>query len=295
MKVLITGANGFLGYYLTALLLERKHTVTATGKGTCRLPFSKYTGFSYVTLDFTDPMAAKKTVDEYSPDAIVHAGAWSKPDECELHQEKARNVNVNGTVNMLSAAKAAPCFFLFLSTDFIFEGTKGIYSESDAPGPVNFYGQTKLEAENAVRQYPYEWSIVRTILVYGKTFPGRSNILTIVKEKLEKGEEYRVVNDQVRTPTYVEDLAKGIVTILEKRAAGVFHLSGTDTLTPYEMAGKTADYLGLDKTLLKKVTAANFTQPARRPARTCFEIGKAKKELNYTPVSFEEGLKKTFG
>ena len=133
------------------------------------------------------------------------------------------------------------------------------------------------------------------MLVYGRPASGKQNILTIVRNKLEKGETYNVVNDQVRTPTYVEDLARGITAIIEKKSKGVFHLSGQDILTPYEMACITADFLKLDKSLIKKVTAADFSQPARRPLKTGFIIDKAKRELDYHPLSFSEGLKKMFG
>ena len=134
---------------------------------------------------------------------------------------------------------------------------------------------------------------MRTILVYGKPQKGRGNILSVVKEKLEKGEEYRVVDDQVRTPTYVEDLASAIIAIMEKKAKGVFHIAGADVLTPYQMAIRVAEYLGLNSSLIKKATAADFSQPAKRPPRTGFVIEKAKRELGYTPTSFEEGLIKT--
>jgi dTDP-4-dehydrorhamnose reductase len=169
-----------------------------------------------------------------------------------------------------------------------------MYHEDDIPGPVNFYGKTKLEAEEAVKEYEYDWAIVRTILVYGKPVSGKANILTVVKDKLEKGEEYSVVNDQVRTPTFVEDLAAGILSVIEKKATGIYHLSGEDILTPYEMACKVADYFGLNKSLIKKVTAADFSQPAKRPPKTGFVINKAKKELGFNPVSFEEGIRRTF-
>jgi len=145
-----------------------------------------------------------------------------------------------------------------------------------------------------VKEYPHNWSIVRTVLVYGKPQVGRGNLLTVVKEKLETGEGYSVFYDQSRTPTYVEDLAMGIVSIIKKKAKGVYHLSGVDVLTPYEMACKTADHLGLDKSLIKKVTAAEFLQPAKRPLKTGFIIDKAKNELDFQPISFEEGLAKTF-
>lgn len=294
MNILITGANGFLGYYLVQLLLQKGFYVTATGRGPCRLPFANKKNFQYSEMDFTDPFAIHDVFEKIKPRVVVHAGALSKPDECETDQMKAYLINVEGTVQLLINAEDLKSFFIFLSTDFVFDGERGMYSEDDKPGPVNYYGRTKLEAEEAVKEYKYDWAIVRTVLVYGKNHSGHSNILKIVKEKLEKGEEYNVVNDQVRTPTYVEDLAQGIVSIIEKKATGIFHLSGDDILTPYEMAIRSAEYLKLNSSGLKKVTAASFSQPAKRPLKTGFAIDKARIELGYEPISFEEGLRKTF-
>ncbi|HMK25089.1 MAG TPA: sugar nucleotide-binding protein [Chitinophagaceae bacterium] len=294
MRILLTGANGFLGYYLSKQLLEREHEVVATGKGDCRLPFTKNKLFHYEPMDFTDPFAVHDVFDKYRPEMVVHAGAMSKVDACEQNQWEAYVTNVEGTVTMLLNAEEHKSFFVFVSTDFIFDGIKGMYNEDDIPGPVNFYGKTKLEAEESVKEYEFDWAIARTILVYGKPVSGKPNILGVVKEKLEKGEEYNVVDDQVRTPTFVEDLAAGIISIIEKKAKGIYHLSGEDVLTPYEMACKVADHLGLKRSLIKKVTAADFSQPAKRPPKTGFAIDKARKKLGFHPVSFEEGLKRTF-
>ena len=294
MKILITGANGFLGYNLAEQLLEKNFSVIATGKGECRLPFIGQHNFVYESMDFTDPFSIHDVFERVRPDVVIHAGAMSKPDECEMNQMKAYMMNVEGTVQLLINSADVKSFFVFVSTDFVFDGEKGMYDEEDAPRPVNYYGRTKLEAEEAVKNYENDWAIARTVLVYGKNHTGRMNILTLVKEKLEKGEEYSVVDDQLRTPTYVEDLAKAIVSIIEKRAKGIFHISGKDILTPYQMAVKTAEHLGLDKSLIKKVTAADFSQPAKRPPRTGFRIEKARRELGYEPLSFEEGLEKTF-
>lgn len=293
MKVLITGANGFLGYYLVQQLLQKEIEVIATGKGECRLPFSD-TNFIYREMDFTDPFTVHDVFTEFKLGVVVHAGAMSKPDDCEQDQWKAYVTNVEATITMLNNAAEHKSFFVFISTDFVFDGEKGNYKEDDEPHPVNFYGKTKWEAEVAVREYEYDWTIVRTILVYGKTYSGRDNILSLVKKKLEIGEEFKVFDDQCRTPTYVEDLAKGIISIIEKRAPGIFHLSGKDELTPYQMACMTADHLHLDKTMIIKVTAKDFSQPAKRPPKTGFIIEKARKELDFEPTSFEEGLRKTF-
>ena len=294
MKVLITGANGFLGHYLVPALLEQGVDVLATGKGACRLKLAGTYGFAYAEMDFTDRPSTLATISNFTPDVVVHAGALSQPDECELNQAHAWQINTGGTHHLLQAAAAVKAFFVYISTDFVFNGEKGMYAEEDQPAPVNYYGQTKYEAEQAVQGYAHDLAIVRTVLVYGQPLAGRSNILSIVKAKLEKGEGYRVVDDQVRTPTYVGDLADGIVTIIQKKATGTWHLSGADVLTPYEMACKTADFLGYDRQLLTRVTADTFSQPAKRPAKTGFTIAKAKMELGYTPISFEEGLAKTF-
>jgi dTDP-4-dehydrorhamnose reductase len=294
MKILITGANGFLGYYLIQQLLDKKYSVIATGKGECRLPYIGNENFNYQEMDFADPFSIHDVFEKNRHDVVVHAGAMSKPDECEMNPMKAYVVNVEGTVQLLINAEEYKNYFIFLSTDFIFDGDTGMYKEEDAPRPVNYYGRTKMDAEEAVKEYEHNWAIVRTVLVYGKNHSGKDNFLSIIKNKLENGEEYSVVDDQIRTPTYVEDLAKGIVAMIEKKAKGVFHISGNEMMTPYQMAIKTAEYLELDKSLLKKVTAISFSQPAKRPSRTGFVIDKARRELGFEPISFEEGLKKTF-
>lgn len=294
MRVLVTGANGFLGQTLTDLLSGKGYDVIATGIGACRLPFHGRPLMHYEEMNFTNPEKVRAVFEKHKPDVVVHAGAQSKPDFCELHRDLAYGTNVEGTRYLLDASAIAGSFFIFLSTDFIFDGESGMYREEDEPAPVNYYGATKLMAEKEVKAYQHAWAIVRTVLVYGKPLTGRPTLLGIVKEKLEKGEEYSVVNDQVRTPTYVEDLANGILSIIEKKANGVFHLSGPDALTPYDMACMAADHLGLNKSLLKKVTAAVFKEPAKRPLKTGFVIEKAKKELGYEPVTFAEGLRKTF-
>lgn len=294
MKVLITGANGFLGHHLTELLLKKGYEVIATGKGSSRLFFSGDSNFIYEEMDFIDINAVQQVFAKYRPEAVVHAGAISKPDECELNRPLAFKINVSGTENLHKAAADGESHFIFVSTDFVFDGKKGMYTESDIPSPVNFYGQTKLEAEMAVKKYSGRWSIVRTVLVYGKPVSGRDNILTRVKQKLERGEEYSVVNDQERTPTFVKDLANGIALIIDKKAEGIFHIAGKDRMTPYEMAMRTANYLGLNPDLLLKVTAADFSEPARRPLKTGLVIEKAINELGYKPLSFEDGMKNTF-
>jgi len=291
--VLITGANGFIGQYLSRQLLHKGCKVIATGKGESRLSFT-HENLVYQTLDFTVKEEVENVLQQYQPQIIVHAGALSQPNTCEQDKETAFLINVTGTQHLLQASQKCKAFFVYLSTDFVFEGTQLNYKEEDALAPVNFYGETKKRAEREVQQYPLGWSIIRTILVYGHPRGSRHNILTMVAEGLKEGRALKIVDDQVRTPTFVEDLVSGIVTIIEKRKEGIFHLSGSDVTTPYQMACAVAYYLELDKSQIEKVTAESFNEPARRPRTTGFDLTKAKMELNYKPTPFDVGLRKTF-
>jgi len=290
--ILITGANGFLGSYLCELLMSN-YKIIATGKGDCRLDY-KHSNLHYQKLDFTNEENIKEVLQKSRPNIIIHAGAMSKPDECELNKEQAYLTNVASTQYLLKQASLCKSFFIFISTDFVFDGEKGMYKENDETGPVNYYGETKLLAEKEVKNYDGKWSIVRTVLVYGHPKSGRDNILTVVAKGLQKGETLKIFDDQLRTPTYVKDLVNAIKTIIEKKATGFFHVSGQDKLSPYQMAVAAANYLGLDASLIERTNAEAFHQPAKRPAKTGFDITKAKDELKFIPTSFSEGLKKTF-
>ncbi len=159
------------------------------------------------------------------------------------------------------------------------------------PSPVNFYGETKLEAERYVMKHSTKFAIARTVLVYGIANDlSRSNIILWVKSSLEAGKEIQVVDDQFRTPTLAEDLATGCALIAAQSAQGIFHISGSDFLTPFQMAIMTAEYFGLDKSLIKRANSSTFTQPAKRPLKTGFLIEKARKELGFEPKTFREGI-----
>ena len=291
--ILITGANGFLGQYLSKLLIK-DYKVIATGRGEDR-NHVRSVNYLYETLDFTDPEQVNTVLQQHQPGIIIHAAAISKPDECETNRDMAFTNNVKATAYLLENASIFRSHFIFLSTDFVFDGIKGMYKETDEPqNPVNYYGETKLLAEKLVKAYAYDWTIVRTVLVYGKPGLSRQNILTSSAASLQSGKSLKIFDDQMRTPTYVEDLALAIKTMADKKATGIYHISGQDILTPYQMVVAAADYLGLDQSLIEPVQQDHFDQPAKRPAKTGFDISKAERELNYKPISFADGLAKTF-
>ncbi|HTQ63228.1 MAG TPA: SDR family oxidoreductase [Puia sp.] len=296
MKVFITGANGLLGQHLVKLLLDNNYSVIASGKGPSRLLFQENDRYKYYPVDITIVSEIEDVLSLEKPDIFIHTAAMTQVDTCEQQRDECFNINVNGTANMIKSAEINCHHFIYISTDFVFDGRKGNYSEEDHCSSVNWYGSTKIKAEELVKECKIPRTIIRTCLVYGNTIGGtRNNIISWVKDKLEKKEKIKVVDDQVRTPTYVEDLARGIMLIMGKKAEGIFHISGKDIMTPYSMALQAADFFSLDKNLIEKADASTFTQTARRPLKTGFIIDKARRELGFEPVSFSEGLRRMLG
>lgn len=292
MKIAVTGANGLLGQHLIQLLLQATDwEVIAIGKGDCRLPVIPSKRFTYHSLDITDGVTATDYYLSLRPNIIIHAAAHTQVDYCEENPVSCWDTNVTATRFLVAAAQNFSSFFIFVSTDFVFDGTAGPYTESDTPNPVNYYGSSKVAAEKEVQQSGLQTAIVRTCLVYGNTHDGsRSNIVSWVKNSLTAGKSINVVNDQWRTPTLVTDLAKGILLIAQQQATGIFHISGNDMMTPYDMAMATAAHYALDESLITAVNANTFSQPAKRPLKTGFIITKAQTQLSYQPSSFTEGL-----
>ncbi|MDF2157578.1 SDR family oxidoreductase [Algoriphagus sp. CAU 1675] len=288
-KIFITGANGLLGQKLVEQLVEKgEFEVFASGRGACRIPEN---GFIYCSLDISNEGEVKRLVSEIKPDIVIHGAAMTNVDQCELNREACYEANVEATRYLLAASEEIQAHFIFVSTDFIFSGEEGPLGENAIPSPVNYYGETKLEAEGLVMSSRTKWSIARTVLVFGVAHDlTRSNIILWVKSSLEAGKVIQVVDDQFRTPTLAEDLAAGCILIAERGAQGVYNISGPDFLTPYEMAMETAEFFGLDKSLIKRTDSNTFTQPAKRPLKTGFIIEKARKELGFEPKTFRAAI-----
>ncbi len=289
-KILITGSNGLLGQKLVELLLKNaKNQVIATARGENRLPFTD--GYEYKSMDITNREQVQDVIDKVKPNVIIHTAAMTNVDQCESEKDTCWQQNVSSVEYLVEACKKNDCFLLHISTDFIFDGKAGPYKEDAEANPISFYGWSKYAAEKAVTNSDIRWGIARTVLVYGIAHDmSRTNIILWVKKSLEDGKNIKVVTDQWRTPTLAEDLAKGCVLIAEKEAEGIFNISGKDFLTPYEMAMMTADYFKLDKSLISKADSTTFSQPAKRPPRTGFDLSKSQQMLDYQPVSFMKGI-----
>lgn len=289
--ILITGANGLLGQKLVERLINQgSYKVLATGRGKCRLP-KEWQGYTYAEMDITSSKDVMEVYDEFIPAVTIHCASMTNVDQCEKDRDQCFKQNVEAVSFIVKACEKYKTHLIHLSTDFVFDGNDGPYSEQDDANPINFYGLTKLESENIVRQSSLKWAIVRTGLVYGISYDmSRSNIVLWVKNALENGKELTLVSDQFRTPTLAEDLAAGCILIAEQGATGIFNISGDELLTPYDMALETAEFFNLNKSKIKESDSKKFTQPAKRPLKTGFVIDKAVEKLNYRPHSFKEGI-----
>ncbi len=292
MKVLVTGANGFLGQHLCLYLAAKNFDIVAVSRGGCRIPAKD--AFEYYPIDLTDKVAVHQMLYVTKPDVVVHTAAMSKPDECNNNRVACLKQNVEVTENLLEPVFEKGSYFIYISTDFVF-GENGPHNEEDETGPLNFYGESKLFAEKLLEAYRINYAIVRPVFMYGDIWNGlRPSFLHWVKNNLQENKKIKVVSDQQRTPTFVLDICKGIETLIEQRKQGIYHLAGKDILSPYQMAVATARALSLDENLIEEVTSETFAEPVKRAKRSGLKVDKAIKELNYCPLSFEEGIKSTF-
>ncbi len=293
MKILITGANGFLGQYLCTSLANKGFEVVATSRGDCRI--ANLSGIKYQSVDVTKKSAVIKILQDEQPDVVIHNAAMSKPDECQNNQSECLLQNVEATKFLVEGSQLLNTHFIYISTDFVF-GENGPHDEAATPAPLNFYGDSKLQAEHLVQQSGLPFAIVRPVFIYGQLLPStKPTFIHWVQQNLEKGKPIKVVNDQQRTPTFVADICDGIFAIINQKAQGIFHLAGKDIVSPYAMAVTVATVLGLDASLIEPVTSETFIEPVKRAKRSGLKIDKARQILGYNPVGFEEGVRLSFG
>ena len=270
--ILLTGGNGQLGTELRHLLDEK--------------------GLNYVStdaqeMDITDEKATLAFIQELKPTVIYHCAAYTAVDKAEDEgKELDEKINVNGTENVAKAAKAVGAKFVYISTDYVFDGTKkeGVYKETDTPNPQNEYGRTKLLGEQAVKDLLDEYFNIRTSWVFGKY---GHNFVYTMKRLAQTHPRLTVVDDQYGRPTWTRTLAEFMVYIIENNADyGIYHLSNDNSCSWYEFAKEILKETDVE---VAPVTSAEYPQKAKRPQYSVLDLTKAK-NTGFVIPTWEEAL-----
>jgi len=268
-RVIITGSTGLVGSRIMELLHEKVQFIP----------------LSQPLIDITNKESVKNALMSVDYDIVLHLAAYTKVDEAEHEQAEAHNVNVIGTQNIFSVVCQQQKKLIYISTDFVFDGIKPPFTENCIPNPLSKYGSTKYEAEKIVEK---QAMIVRISYPYKKYALGKKDFVQNIREQLSNGNTLRMVKDSLITPTYIDDIAFGLLHLIEHFAPKIFHIVGAQSLSPYYASMLIAHTFGLNNRLIQPSTFAEFFQNrAKRPQYS--DIQSIENNF-YTMKTFEQGL-----
>ncbi len=288
-KLLITGVNGLLGQ---KVLEQAASRYAVLGVDLQAEPVLKKIKFEYRKLDLTDRRKVKELLLAFHPAYLVNTAAMTDVDGCETEKERCWRINVEAVEHIVYAAQMTGTRIVHISSDYVFDGKNGPYSEESLPSPLGYYGRSKLASENLLNAADVEHAIVRTMVLYGHGIDVRPNFVTWLLEKLRQRQPVKVVTDQIGNPTLADDLATAILKIIELKKWDLFHICGSEAIDRYQFAQKIAAIFKLDKALISAITTHELKQAAPRPLKSGFIIDKALTQLAIHMSGIDEGLKK---
>lgn len=245
-------------------------------------------GFGIADGDIADRDFVRGRFREFRPDLVIHLAAMTAVDRCEAEEDLAFRVNAEGSRVAAAEAEAVDAAILAVSTDYVFDGTKGApYTEDDPPHPLGIYGRSKYAGEEAIREASVKWAVVRSAWLYGQ---GGANFVATMAGLLDTRERIPVVADQTGSPTYVEDLADGLAAMVSKRPRGLYHLVNAGQASWFDLARETARLLGKDPDTVVPATTAEIARPAPRPAFSVLDAGRARKRFGVELRPWPEAL-----
>ena len=261
--LLVTGASGFLGGTIAAeALASGRAVVGAVHQRTLEQP-----GLRTVSVDLTASAAAKELVDRLQPEWVVNCAGFANVDECERDPGRAHLLNVELPRKLAAACAAAGVGLVHVSTDSVFGGDSGGYTEDDEPSPLNIYAQSKLEGERALHEHSPDALVVRTNFI-GISPSRMVGLADWITSRLESGERIHGFDDVMFAPLLTNELARIIFGAMEARLKGLYHASARNTMTKFDFAVSLAGALGLDTDLVERASLAESTLTARRPLNT---------------------------
>jgi len=283
MKFLVTGSAGLIGSQVVKDLIQKNHTVYS-----CYHIQKPLQGIPTL-LDLTDETQIIQTLEKIKPDNIIHLAAMTGVDLCEINQEITTLINTKATEILAKQAAKINAFFIYVSTDYVFNGISGMKKENDVTNPLGFYGKSKLEGELVLNKLASNWCIARTSTPFGihstkKSFP------LWVKENLEAKKEIPVLVDQFTSPTYVPNLSRMLIEIATRQINGIIHVSGATRISRYALAEIVAHKLNLDKNLLIPTKIDSMNWKSQRPKDSSLDVSFATENLNEQPQKIEQSI-----
>jgi dTDP-4-dehydrorhamnose reductase len=283
-RILITGASGLLGINL-ALEAAKQHEVV----GVVHQQFLLDPGFSIVETDLLIPKETKRVLDEARPDWVINCAALANIDSCEEHPELAQRLNAELPGRLATESARRKLRFLQVSTDAVFDGVKGNYDEEDAPSPLSVYGRTKRIAELAVKAAHPHALIVRPNF-FGWSVNGNSSLAEVFYNNLSRNNMMQGFTDRIFCPLLVTDLAKILLTLLEKNLHGLFHAVSSDCMSKYEFGVAVAQRFGLDMTLIQPSETGEDSTKARRALNLSLKNNRLANVLGRRLPTITEGI-----
>ena len=286
-KILVTGSAGLIGTQIVKDLLSNNKEVYACyndnkpGLGIC------------THLDLSKKDDIVNIMNKINPDVVIHLGAITNVELCEIDKKLAKQINTDATEILALESEKHNSFFLYMSTDYVFDGKTGMKTEEDEPNPINFYGKSKLGGEKILKKITTPSVIVRTSTPFG-IHSKKMSFPFWVKKNLESKKEIPVLMDQYTSPTYVPNISKMIIEIIERKITGIIHLSGDTRISRYDFAIYISKILNLNKQFIKLSKMEQMAWKAQRPVDSSLDVSKAKKILKHKPERIENSLKLLF-
>ena len=287
-KALIFGSNGLLGQSLIRRFAPEFDIVGASIESD---NYNEHIEMIYQPIDMAVRSDMHEFLTDIQPDLIINAAAYTDVDKCEEEREKCWNANVRAVENIVESNLNKKTIIVHISTDYVFDGDNAPYREKDKPNPRGNYARSKMAAENIIRAGHFEYLIIRTQVLYGTGNRLRLNFVTWVIDQLKNNKKTRVVTDQIGNPTYNHDVSEGIYRLLKTNNFGIYHVSGSESISRYDFALKIAKVFDLKKELIESSTTSRLEQKAPRPANSTFVLDKLYNNIGWLPHNAESGLK----
>jgi dTDP-4-dehydrorhamnose reductase len=281
-KVLVIGGTGLVGNALV-------RTWAARGAEVAAATYHCHASGGFLQLDIQEESRIRELLESRKPSVVAVPAANPYVDYCELHPDETRKVNVAGTLNVARACRDIGARMVFYSSDYVFDGLKGVYTEEDAPNPINEYGRQKAEAESGVLAADPRNLVIRTSGAYGWQWEPKNFVLQI-RANLSAGAEMRVADDIRYNPTYVENLAEITAALVAAGASGIFHVVGAEEIVRAEFAARVARAFGLDEKLLRPTPMFQLGSVTPRPRASSLRTDKVRAAVGVQPIGVDEGL-----